>query len=215
MCSGGPPQDPAKYDGDQNLPRFAALLVLPAKSCRNCLDEPPLRELTRWESATFGVYCTSRCTWSSAPLNSARVAPKSAHTCAMTCSHRLSISVSNTPPRYLVTNTKWTCRLWTTLRPLRILGSGSHLGVGGHRYVACYEVPSVSERRTGSAPVGAVRPRPVRVEPWLGAAPDVAALERAHAGLGRPGFAADGGQGCGAVACCGVADGSAAGVAGP
>src|SRR5664280_1135255 len=32
----------------------AALLILPMKSCRNRLDETPLRELTRWESATFG-----------------------------------------------------------------------------------------------------------------------------------------------------------------
>src|SRR5664280_3575231 len=91
----------------------------------------------------------------------------------------------------------------------------SHLGVGGHRYVACYEVPSVPERRTEGAPGRPVRPRPVRVEPRPGAAPDVAALERAHAGLGRPSRAADRGQGCGAVACCGVADRSAAGAAGP
>ena len=54
MDSASQPQDLAEYDGDQNLPRFAALLVLPAKSCRNCLDELPLRLLTRWESATFG-----------------------------------------------------------------------------------------------------------------------------------------------------------------
>ena len=56
MDSGAPPHDPAKYDGDQNRPRIAALLILPTKSCRNRLDERPLRELTRWESATFGGY---------------------------------------------------------------------------------------------------------------------------------------------------------------
>src|SRR5664280_2095702 len=89
----------------------------------------------------------------------------------------------------------------------------SHLGVGGHRDVACYEVPSVSERRAGSAPVGAVRPRPIRVEPRTGATPDVAAVERAHAGLQRPGRAADRGPEGGAVACCGVADRPAAGAA--
>src|ERR1035437_970257 len=133
----------------------------------------------------------------------------------MTCSHKVSISVLNTPRLHLVTNAKWTCRLWTTLRPRRILGSGSHLGVGGHRYVACYEVPSVSERRTGSAPVGAVRPRPIRVEPRPGAALDVGTVERAHAGVQCPSRTADRGQGCGAVAGCRVADRPAAGVAGP
>src|ERR1035437_963631 len=133
----------------------------------------------------------------------------------MTCSHALSICVLNTPRRYLTANTRWSCRLPATLRPRRVLGSVSRLGVGGHRYVACYEVPPVSERHAGSAPVGAVWLRPVRVEPRPGAAPDVAALERTHAGLGRPGRAADRGQGCGAVACLRVADGSAAGVARP
>src|ERR1035437_2943214 len=133
----------------------------------------------------------------------------------MTCSHRLSICVLNTPRRYLAANTKWTCRLPATLRPRRVLGSGSRLGVAGHRYVACYEVSPVPERRTGSAPVGAVRPRPVRVEPRPGATPDVAALERAHSGVQCPGRTADRGQGCGAVACLRVADRSAAGVAGP
>jgi hypothetical protein len=41
--SGAPPHDPAKYDGDQNLPRIGALLILPTKSYRNRLDETPLR----------------------------------------------------------------------------------------------------------------------------------------------------------------------------
>jgi len=102
MCSGAPPHDRAKYDGDQNLPRIPAWLIRPSKSCRSRRDEAPLRvrELTRWESATFGGYCTSRWTWSSSALNSARVASKSAHTCAMTCSHRWSISAPNTPRRY-------------------------------------------------------------------------------------------------------------------
>src|ERR1035437_8814770 len=104
----------------------------------------------------------------------------------MTCSHRLSICVLNTPRWYLTANTRWTCRLPATLRPRRVLGSGSRMGVAGRRYVACYEVPSVSGRRAESAPVGAVRPRPVRVEPRPGATPDVGTLERAHAGLGRP-----------------------------
>ena len=31
------------------------------------------------------------------------------HTLVMMCAHRLSISVVNTPRRYLLTNTKWTC----------------------------------------------------------------------------------------------------------
>src|SRR5450759_3467124 len=83
----------------------------------------------------------------------------------------------------LVMNTKWTCRWWTTLRPRLILGSGSRLGVGGRSYVVCREVPPVSECRAGSAPVGAVRPRPVRVEPWAGAAPDVAALAGPNPGI--------------------------------
>jgi hypothetical protein len=52
--SGAPPQDPGKEDGGQNRPRIAAWLILPVKSWRNRLDETPLRELTRWESATFG-----------------------------------------------------------------------------------------------------------------------------------------------------------------
>ena len=61
MVSGAPPHDPVTYDGDQNLPCIAALLILPTKSCRSRREETPLRELTRWESATFGRYCTSRC----------------------------------------------------------------------------------------------------------------------------------------------------------
>src|SRR5665647_1000053 len=133
----------------------------------------------------------------------------------MTCSHRLSISASNTPCLYLVTNTRRTWRLWTTLRPRRVLRSGSHLGVGGRRYVVCHEVPSVPECRAGGAPVGAVRPRPVRVEPWAGAALDVGALERTHSGIQRPSRAVDCRPGCGAVACLRVADRPAAGVAGP
>jgi len=52
--SGGPPHDPAKFDGDQNLLCIAALLILPVKPCRSRLGETPLRELTRWQSATFG-----------------------------------------------------------------------------------------------------------------------------------------------------------------
>src|SRR5659263_227903 len=70
--SGGPPHEPAKYDGDQNLPRIPVRLVRPTKSGRSRRDETPLRELTRWESA-FGGYRTSRWTWSSSPLNSAKV----------------------------------------------------------------------------------------------------------------------------------------------
>src|SRR5450759_3643251 len=191
MLSGAPPHDPAKYDGDHNRPRIAAGLIRPTKSCRNRLDETPLSELTRWESATFGGYCTSRWTWSSAALNSAKVAPKSAHTCAMTCSPRVSISVSNTPRLYVVTNTRWTWRLWTALRPRRVVRSGSCLGVGGRSYVACHEVPAVPERRAGGAPVGAVRPRPVRVEPRPRAAPDVGALEGTDSGIQRPSRAVD------------------------
>ena len=98
----------AKYDGGQILPCITALLILSTKSCRNRLGEAPVRELTKWESATLGGWGTSRWTRSSARLNSAGAANKSAHTCAMTCSHRLSICVSNTPRRYLVTKTKWT-----------------------------------------------------------------------------------------------------------
>jgi hypothetical protein len=30
------------------------VLILPVKSCRSRLDETPLKELTRWQSATFG-----------------------------------------------------------------------------------------------------------------------------------------------------------------
>src|SRR5450759_6019269 len=104
----------------------------------------------------------------------------------MRCSHRLGICVSNTPRRYLVTNTKWTCRLPATLLPPRDVGSGYRRGVGGRGYFVGHEVPPVFERRTECAPVGAVRPCPIRVEPRPGAAPDVAGLERAHAGLGRP-----------------------------
>src|SRR5450759_4476319 len=73
------------------------------------------------------------------------------------------LRVCNTTP-ILVANTRWTCRLWTALRPPRVLASGSGLGVRGRRYVVCHEVPPVSERRTGSAPAPAVRPRPVCVE---------------------------------------------------
>src|SRR5664280_1156250 len=129
----------------------------------------------------------------------------------MSCSHRLSICVLNMPRRYLVTNTKWTCRLCTTLRPRRILGSGSHLGVGGHRYVACYEGPSVSERRAEGAPGRALRPRPIRVEPRTRTTPDVAGLARSHPGLQRPGRAADRGPEGGVVACLRFADCPAAG----
>lgn len=60
MDSGGPSHDLAKYDGDQNLLCFAALLILATKSCRNRRDETPLTELARWESATLGGYCASK-----------------------------------------------------------------------------------------------------------------------------------------------------------
>src|SRR5665647_3765421 len=100
----------------------------------------------------------------------------------MTCSRGLSICVLNTPRPDLAANTRWACRLPATLRPRRVLGSGSRLGVAGRRYVACYEVPPVPERHAESAPVGAVRPRPIRVEPRPGATPDAVSYThlRAH-----------------------------------
>src|SRR5664280_754318 len=184
--SGGPPHDPAKDDGDQERPPIPARLTRPAKSCRNRRHKTPLRELTSGKSATFGRYWTSRWTWSCSPLDSARAASNSAHTCALTCSHRSSISVSNTPRRYAVTTTRRIRRSWTTGRP-RLEGSGSRRGVVGRRYVGCHEAPLVSERCTEGAPVGAVRTYPVCVEPWFGAAPDVAAVTGTHAGFQRPG----------------------------
>src|SRR5450631_2739149 len=198
--------------GDQNLPPVAALMILPTKSCRNCLDETPSRELTRWEIATFGGCCTSRCTWSCSPLKPARVAPKSTRTCAMTCSHRLSKLRIEHATAVFGGERQVDVEIWTTLRP-RLLGFVSHLGVGRRGYVACHEVPPVPERRTGSAPGRAVRPRPVRVEPRTRTAPDVGALARSHAGLQRPGRTTDPGPGRGVVACLRVADRPAAGVA--
>jgi hypothetical protein len=150
----------------------------------------PLRELTRWEIATFGGCCTSRCTWSSSPLKWAWVAPKSAQTCAMTCSHRLSISGSNTPRRYLVTNSRWTCRLPAALRP-RLLGFGSHLGVGRRGYVVSMRFrlyPSATQEVLLAEQCGHAR------YVWnlaLEQALMWVALERAHAGLQRPGRTAD------------------------
>lgn len=82
MVSGAPGHGPGKYDGDQSLPRIAAVLILPAKSCGSRREETPLRELTSWESATFGGCWTSRWTWSCSALNSTSVASRSEHTSA-------------------------------------------------------------------------------------------------------------------------------------
>src|SRR5690625_156627 len=46
----------------------------------------------------------------------------------MISSQRVSISSFMTPRRYFVTKTKCAYRLWTTVRPLRISGFGSHRG---------------------------------------------------------------------------------------
>ena len=58
VAGGGPPRELAECDGDQNLPSRAGLVIVAAKSCRNALDETPLRESSRRESATFGRYGT-------------------------------------------------------------------------------------------------------------------------------------------------------------
>src|SRR5258708_38887055 len=46
----------------------------------------------------------------------------------MTCSQWVSIASLRTSRRYLVTKTRCTCRLWTTLLPRRTFGSGVHRG---------------------------------------------------------------------------------------
>ena len=58
----------------------------------------------------MGGYSTSGWTWSSSPLNSARAEPKSAHTSSSTGCIAVRCASVNTPRRYVVTKTEWTCR---------------------------------------------------------------------------------------------------------
>src|SRR5712691_12761573 len=70
----------------------------------------------------------SRCTWSSSPPNSRSSAPKFTQTDPMISWHLRSMAPESAPRLYLVVKTRWTCRLYTTLRPLRTSGSGVHRG---------------------------------------------------------------------------------------
>ena len=54
MLSGAPPQDAAKYDGDQKCPCMMCRFTRPANSARSRLAETPLSEFTSAETATFG-----------------------------------------------------------------------------------------------------------------------------------------------------------------
>ncbi len=103
---GAVPADTAKYDGDQKCPRIEARFTRPVNSARSIRADTPFREFTSAETATFGGYSTSRCTWSSSPVNATRRAPKSSHTPRMVRSQAFSIASSNTPRRYFVTKTK-------------------------------------------------------------------------------------------------------------
>ena len=118
MLGGAPPHDPAKYDGDQNLPCIAAGLIWPTKSCRSRREETPLRELTRWQSAISMVLpgqVGMVLLWVEVGQRRLEVCTYLGHDLF---AHRASIAVSNTSRRrYLVTNTKWTWRLWMTLQP--------------------------------------------------------------------------------------------------
>ena len=118
IASGAPPQEAAKYDGDHRWSRC----VRNRNRCRSRRDETPLRLFTSLDSCTVGGYSTSRCTWSSPPLNSTRAAPKSAHTSARTGCIAVRCASVNTPRRYFVTKTKWTCRANTHDLPRRTFG---------------------------------------------------------------------------------------------
>lgn len=77
-------------------------------SDRSLRAEMPFWLFTRAETGTFDGYSTSRCTWSSSPLNSRSSAPKSPQTFRMASWRHWSRSASGTPRRYFVTKTKWT-----------------------------------------------------------------------------------------------------------
>lgn len=116
ISSGAPPQDAAKYDGDHRCSRWVRRL-----NCRRSRRlDTPLRLFTSREICTVGGYSTSRCTWSSSPLNSVRTAPKSVQTLANTGCIAVRCSSVNTPRRYFVTKTKCTRRADTHDLPRRI-----------------------------------------------------------------------------------------------
>src|SRR5215471_15377967 len=119
MLMGAPPQDAAKYEGDQSTPCQYFL----ARSGRWRLKtrlEAPLRLFTNAETASLGGYSTSRCTWSRSPSIATRVASNLAQMPLKMPSNVCRAAWSKTRRRYLATKTKCTCKWNTQCLPCRI-----------------------------------------------------------------------------------------------
>src|SRR5262245_35588114 len=119
MFMGAPPQDAAKYEGDQSTPCQYRCLIS-GRSLRSTRLEAPLRLFTKLETDIFGGYSMSKCTWSSSPSISINSHWKSWQTLAKMSRRRWMASASKTLRRYFVTNTKCACILKTQCLPCRM-----------------------------------------------------------------------------------------------
>src|SRR5262249_55024565 len=66
MLMGAPPQDAAKYEGDQSAP-CQYFLAMSGRWRLKTRLEAPLRLFTSAETASLGKHSISRCTWSRSP----------------------------------------------------------------------------------------------------------------------------------------------------
>src|ERR1039458_4381216 len=76
---GAPPQDAAKYDGDQRTP-FQYFFIRSGLSCRSNRLDTPLSELTRDDIECLGGYFSNRWTWLFSPSISTSSVSKSLQT---------------------------------------------------------------------------------------------------------------------------------------
>src|SRR5215471_5939502 len=119
MLMGAPPQDAAKYEGDQSAP-CQYFLAMSGRWRLKTRLEAPLRLFTSAETASLGGYSTSRCTWSRSPSISTIVASNLAQMALKMPFNVSRAGLSNTRRRYLATKTKCTCKLNTQCLPCRI-----------------------------------------------------------------------------------------------
>src|SRR5215475_3740036 len=119
MLMDAPPQDAAKYEGNQSAP-CQYFLAMSGRWRLKTRLEAPLRLFTSAETATLGGYSTSRCTWSRSPSISTRVASNLRQTPPKTAFSVSREALSNAKRRYLATKTKCTCKLKTQCLPCRI-----------------------------------------------------------------------------------------------